>query len=54
MFEYYFDLCNKPKYMLTISEELFIDIFPLLCIAAVAAIIILIAWIVDAIKNHKK
>lgn len=54
MFDYYFELCNKPKYMLTLGEELFIEIFPLLCLAAVAAVIILIAWIVDAIKHHKK
>lgn len=53
MFEYYFELCNKPKYLLTIGEELFIEIFPLLCLLAVAAVIILIAWIVDTVKHHK-
>lgn len=53
MFEYYFELCNKPKYLLTIGEELFIEIFPLLCLAAVVVVVILIAWIVDVIKHHK-
>lgn len=53
MFEYYIELCEKPKYLLTISEELFIEVFPFLCLAAIAAAVVVVAWIVDIIKHHK-
>lgn len=53
MFEYYSELISKPQYLLSESEKLFIDIFPFLCIAAVAAIICFIVWIVRALKKWK-
>lgn len=51
MFDYYMELINKPKYMLSTSEQLFVDIFPLIVIAVIAIGCIIIAVIVNAIRK---
>lgn len=51
--EYYLELLEKPEYMLSTSEQFFIDIFPLVILAVVGVILIIVRIIVDFIKNHK-
>lgn len=51
--EYYLELLEKPKYMLSTSEQSFVDFFPLLAILVVAVIVLIILCIVEIIKNHK-
>ncbi len=53
IFEYYLELLEKPEYMLSTSEQFFIDIFPLIILAVVGVIIIIMRIIVEIIKNHK-
>lgn len=53
IFEYYLELLEKPEYMLSTSEQFFIDIFPLVILAVVGVILIIVGIIVDAVKNHK-
>ena len=53
IFEYYFDLLEKPKYMLSTSEQAFVDLFPLIVLLVVSAIVFIIACIVEIIKKHK-
>jgi len=51
MIDYYMELINKPKYMLSTSEQLFVDIFPLIIIAVIGIIFIIIGCIIEAIKK---
>lgn len=51
--EYYLELLEKPKYMLSTSEQFFVDIFPLIILAVVGVILIIVGIIVDVIKNRK-
>lgn len=51
MFSYYFDLLNKPEYKLTVSEKMFLDAFPLLCILALAALCFIIGLVIDIFKK---
>lgn len=51
--EYYFELLEKPKYMLSTAEQSFVDLFPLIAILAITAVVLIICCIVEIIKNHK-
>lgn len=53
VFEYYLDLLDKPKYMLSTTEQAFVDFFPLAVILTVTGVILIICGIVEFIKNHK-
>lgn len=54
MFHYYIELCSKPEYMLSLSEKMFVDIFPMLVLLAVTTIIVVVSAIIDTIKKNKK
>ena len=54
MFSYYFELLNKPEYQLSRSEKMFIDVFPLLCIAAIGIVLIIVGTIYEIFKGDKK
>lgn len=54
MFEYYFELLSKPKYMLSESETMFIEVFPLVILAGVCAVVALVVWVIDLIKRGGK
>lgn len=54
MFDYYFELLNKPKYMLSESETMFLDVFPWIVIGVVCFIALIIWIIVDSLKGDKK
>ncbi len=54
MFSYYIDLLGKPYYLLSQSERMFIDMFPLLFLGAVSLIVYIIAIIIDIAKNKRK
>lgn len=51
MIDYYMELINKPKYMLSTSEQLFVDVFPLIIITLIAIIFIVIGCVIEAIKK---
>lgn len=51
MIDYYMELINKPKYMLSTSEQLFVDIFPLIIIVIIAIVFIVIGCVVEAFKK---
>lgn len=51
--EYYLELLEKPEYMLSTSEQFFIDIFPFIILAVIGVIFIIVGIIVDFVKNHK-
>lgn len=51
IFDYYTELLNKPKYMLSAAESAFIELFPYIIIAGVLLIIIIITAIVDKIRK---
>lgn len=51
MFSYYFDLLNKPEYKLTVSEKMFVDAFPLLCILALAVLCYIVGFAIDMFKK---
>ena len=52
MFSYYWELLNKPEYLLTGSEKMFVDVFPLLLFAAIVAVICIAAWIWEKIRRR--
>lgn len=55
MLDYYMELITKPKYMLSESEQLFIDVFPLIGICVVGLVCLLFAVLVKcAIALYKK
>lgn len=54
IFDYYFELLDKPKYMLSESESMFIELFPLVIISAVFIIIVLVITLIELITNRKK
>lgn len=45
------ELISKPKYMLTTSEQLFVDIYPFLILGAICIVVIIIAFVVDIVKK---
>lgn len=53
IFGYYFELLEKPKYMLSTTEQTFVDLFPLIVILVITIIVLIICCIVEIIKNHK-
>lgn len=54
IFDYYFELLDKPKYMLSESESIFIEIFPFVIISAVCIIIVLVITLIEFITSKKK
>ena len=54
IFDYYFELLDKPKYMLSQSETMFIEIFPLVILSAVFIVMVLVMALIDFITNRKK
>lgn len=53
-FTYYFELLDKPKYMLSSSEQMFLDVFEFVMIAVICAIILIIICVVCAIVDKFK
>lgn len=53
IFEYYLELLEKPKYMLSTTEQAFVDFFPLVVILVVTGIVLIICGIVEIVKNRK-
>lgn len=53
IFEYYFELLDKPKYMLSTTEQAFVDFFPLAALLVITGIILVICGVIDIIKKHK-
>ena len=51
MFQYYMELINKPKYLLSTSEQLFVEMFPLLILGAICLVIIIVCAIIEKIKK---
>lgn len=54
IFEYYFELLDKPKYMLSESESMFIELFPIVIISAVFIVTVLVITLIELIKSRKK
>lgn len=53
IFKYYFELLDKPKYMLSTTEQAFVVFFPLATLLVITGIILIICGIIEIIKNHK-
>ena len=55
IFEYYFELLDKPRYLLTEGEDTFLSFFPfaIIFVVIIVALIIvtIVAAIIDKIKN---
>lgn len=51
IFEYYFELLDKPRYLLTEAEDTFITIFPFAIVMIVVIVVSIIVAIIDKIKN---
>lgn len=54
IFDYYFELLDKPKYMLSESESMFIELFPLVIISAVFIVMVLVMALAELINSRKK
>lgn len=54
MFSYYIELLDKPEYMLSSSEQAFIDLFPFLIIGALLAIIYLVVIFFEWLEKRAK
>lgn len=53
MIQYYIELINKPRYMLTEAEKMYIDVFPYLLVGAVVLIIYAIITVVSIIHERR-
>lgn len=54
MISYYIDLLGKPVYLLSQSEKMFIDIFPLLFLGAVSLVVYIVVIIIDIVNGKNK
>lgn len=54
IFDYYFELLDKPKYMLSESETAFIEFFPLVMLGVVCVVVCVVVWVIDLLKRRKK
>lgn len=51
MIDYYMELINKPKYMLSTSEQLFVDVFPLIVLVLIGIVFIIIGCVIETFKK---
>lgn len=51
MLDYYIELVSKPAYLLSESERLFIDLFPILIVGVICLVVMIISAIIEIIKR---
>lgn len=54
MIQYYIELLNKPRYMLTEAERMFIDAFPFLFVGAIVIAVYIVVIVCGIIREKRR